>query len=309
MVYIDTNYPESACLLRHMGERIKKRKGMIVLFTGGVGDGKSYAGLRLLELWYKKCFDQRFPPIHICENLEQAVLLVQKFERPGEGILIEELSVLAGVRDSLSNVNKLWNKFIDMCRIKQAIIVANCPHINFIDIHFVMMCQAWVNCVEVQFKKKIVVARPLWIQASPHKSDPYKHKYISPETYNELPFCYFRLPEDKELVKFYDGLKTKSFDFLSEEIVARMQKNRLQKMTELGDKFLPKREREAYELYLKGYTNKEGAKKMGITVGAYNQNLCRSRERMKLPDYRRETERLNENTTKIPQKSLAPAHN
>ena len=295
MVEIDTTKPESDYLLKDTEDRMKKRKGMIFLFTGATGEGKSYAGLRLLEMWYKKWFDERFPSTHICENLEQAVLLVQKFDRPGEAILIEELSVLAGRRDSLTNVNKLWNKFIDMCRIKQAVIVGNCPHITFIDKHFVLMCQVWVNCIEVQFKKKIVVARPLWLQAGPFKGEPYKHKYISAETYDPIDYCYFRHPQDKELVKIYDERKLQSFDALSAEIVMKMQKNRLDKFKELGQKKIPKREAQAYELYLKGEHPKIAAEIMGITEETYRNTLTNARKRLKMVEY-------GENALEIKQK-------
>lgn len=296
MVEIDLKMPESECILQHTQERMRKKKGMIILFTGETGEGKSYAGLRFLELWYRKWFEgERFPSFHICENLEQAVLLVQKFNRAGEGLLIEELSVLIGRRDSLTNINKLWNKFVDMCRIKQAVIVGNCPHISFIDKHFVLMCQSWVNCVEVQFKKRIVVARPLWLQQGSHKNEPYRHKYISPETMNPIDFCYFRHPEDKELVKKYDEGKLQSFDTLSEEIVMRMQKNRLEKFKELGRKKIPRREAQAYELYLKGESQKIAAKIMGLTEDSYKVTLSRAKQRLKMIEY-------EENALEIKQK-------
>ncbi|GAH15404.1 unnamed protein product, partial [marine sediment metagenome] len=94
---VDTNkVAESKCLLDFTEKRMKKRQGCIMIFTGQLGGGKSYACARLLELWYRKWFDEDFPPSHIVETLEEAILKVKDFKRKGEGILIEELSVLAG---------------------------------------------------------------------------------------------------------------------------------------------------------------------------------------------------------------------
>ena len=150
-----TNYPESRCLLKHIEERIKKKKGIILFFTGETGEGKSYGGLRLLELWYRKWFDEGFPINHVCNTLEEAILLVKDFVRAGEGIMIEELSVHAGSREALTPSNILFNKFVDICRIKQAVIIGNMPHISFIDKHLQMMAQSWVNCNKVDFKREI----------------------------------------------------------------------------------------------------------------------------------------------------------
>ena len=95
--------------------RIKIMLGVILLFSGETGRGKSYAGLRFLEIWYKTFFNELFPIKHVCNNIEEAILLTRSIKRKGEGILIEELSVHASVRDSLTTQNKMWNKFCDIC--------------------------------------------------------------------------------------------------------------------------------------------------------------------------------------------------
>lgn len=307
MVFIDMNENESECLIRHIEEQMSKRKGIVILFTGQVGDGKSYSGLRFLEIWQKKHFNERFSAEHICKDLEQAISLIMSFERLGEGVLVEELSVLAGVRDSLTNANKLWNKFLDMCRIKQAIIVANAPHKNFIDKHFFLMCQAWVNCIEVQFKKKIVVAKPLWINPVSYLDKPYTNPYISPETWHPITHCYFRHPQDKELVKKYNEIKMEGFIEHSEDNLLKFRKDKQEKLKLLGHKFLPPREREAYELYLKGYNSKEGAKKMDISRRVYQQHVKSSKDKFKSLEYQRELKLLNERREKNEKKLLTHA--
>jgi len=279
------NTEEAKCLLDFTEERMHKKKGVIMLFTGESGDGKSYSGVRFLQLWYKKWFNEEFPSLHICNNLEESILAVRDFKRIGEGILIEELSVHAGKRDALTTSNKLWNSFVDICRIKQAVIIGNCPHISFVDSHFQMMCHAWVNCNEVNFKKQIVIAHPLWLQTSPHKKEPYKHKFLN-ETGEQIDFCYFKLPNEA-LVNEYDKLKDESNENIFEEIILKMRNDRIKKLKQLGQKVMPKREMEAYVCALNGLSPKESAKKMKLKyVSTYKGYLTRAKNRLKDPKYR-----------------------
>jgi len=293
METIDITKPESKCLLDFTERRMKEKLGCIMFFSGETGRGKSTASLRFFEMWYERWFKERFPITHVCESLEQAVLLVQKFNRVGEGIMIEELSVLASRRDSLTIINKLWNKFIDMCRIKQAVIIANAPHKSFIDSHFAMMTQIWVNCLEIDFKKEVCIARPLWLQTSPHKNEPYKHHFLNNDGF-EIDYCYFRKPQDPQLLKAYNQRKLQSFDDLSKEIVLRMQQNRLKKFKELGKKRMPLREAEAYELHLKGEIPEFAAERMKLSIQSYNRTLNRAKERLKMIEYDENVKEIEE---------------
>lgn len=276
--------PESQCLLDFCKKRMNKKLGTIILFTGGTGSGKSYSGSRFLELWYTQTFHESFPITHVCENLEQAILLVKDFKRIGEGILIEELSVLAGVRDSLTTSNKLWNKFLDTCRIKQAVIVGNCPHISFIDKHFQMMCNAWVDCLGVDFDRGVVMAKPLWLQTSPHKSEPYKHKFIGEEGF-PIDICYFKKPSD-EYLKQYDAVKLEGVNEMYDEIALKMSTDRISRLDKLGRKLLSPRQLEAYKLWLSGCSNEDATKEMGLnSEKVFRKYLETAKNKLKDPKY------------------------
>ena len=276
--------PEAKCLLDHTEERIKKKKGIIMIFTGATGEGKSYAGLRLLELWYKRRFDEDFPINHVCNTLEEAILLVKDFKRKGEGILIEELSVHAGVRESLTASNVLFNKFVDICRVKQAVIIGNCPHISFIDKHLQMMCQSWVNCTSVDFKRKVVIAHPLFLQTSPHKNEPYRHRYIADDG-EEIDECFFRLA-NPELLKQYDSLKDSSNETIFQEIILKLRHDRLKKLKKLGQKVLSPREMEAYKLFMDGCSSKEGAKMMELkNYNTFDNYVQLAKKKLERPEY------------------------
>ncbi len=277
------NKPEAECLLKYAEERINKKKGIIFLFTGGTGDGKSYAGLRFLELWYKKWFDESFETKNVCNSLEEAILIVKNFKRIGEGILIEELSVHLSRRQALTTSNVLFNKFVDICRIKQAVIVANAPHISFIDSHFQMMCQAWVNCERVDFKNKVVLAHPLWLQTSPHKKEPYKHRFLNKDD-EPIDLCFFRLP-NKKLIEDYDKSKEESNEKIFDEIILKLRADRDAKLKKLGQKKLSQQETKTYRCYTRGLTTREGAKEMKIKEQTYRNYLKTTKNKLKEPEY------------------------
>ena len=261
MLDIDTA-PEAKCILDFVERRIKKRLACSMIFTGPPGVGKSYGGLRFFELWYKRIFNEKFPIDHIVNDLSEAILKVKSFKRKGEGILVEELSTLAGRRDSLTRQNKIWNKFLDIARIKQAILIGNCPHIDFIDRHFQMLCQVWIDFLGVNFTKNYSLAKPLMLQTSPHRSEPYHHLFVGDDGY-VIDLIYFRRPNE-ELYKPYDKMKMENFDEECEELARTMIIERKRQLKVLGDKELPRRLQEAWDLKLKGYTKQEATRAMGL---------------------------------------------
>ena len=292
---------ESDFLLKQTQRRINKQLGMNMIVTGESGRGKSFWGLRYLERWYQKRFKENFPSTHICNTPEEAVILVRGFKRKGEGVLIEELSVHVGRRASMTKKNRLFNMFLDICRMKQAVIVGNCPHISFVDKHYSMMAQSWVNVKQVDFKRGIVLAKAYWLQTSPFKSDPYTHKYIN-EDGDEIDLCYMRKPSD-ELCKVYEGIKGTANDSVLDDVVLTLQKDRQEKLKQIGHKFLPPREKEAYELYIKGYASKEASKQLGLkNADTYTKYLRSAKNKLKSPEYRRELQEFNEKQPKDNQK-------
>lgn len=275
---INKRTPEAKVILDFIERRIKKKLSCNIIFTGELGKGKSYSGIRLLELWYKRWLDEPFPISHVCETLDEAVLIVKDFKRKGEGVLIEELSVLAGSRESLTKLNRLWNKFMDTCRIKQAVIIGNSPFLNFIDKHIISLSQMWIEALGVNFRKKICVCKPLILQPSQKKV--YFHRLIDDDG-NEINMCFFRMP-DKELIKRYDELKDRSVAELYDEIAQRMTYERKRQLKEIGRVTLAWQEEQDYNDRLKGLTVKEIAKKRKVSVSTVAKNIARAKKKMNM---------------------------
>jgi len=263
---------EGECLLRHTKARMKEKKGELILATGSPGSGKSFWGLRYLELWYWVWFKEQFPVTNICSTLEEAVLIAKDFTRIGEGLLVEELSVLASRRASLTKENRLWNSFLDTVRIKQIVLVGNAPHVSFIDKHFLLLAQIWVDVIGVNFRKGLSIGKPLRLQASPHKSDPYMHKLIDLEGWPVDLVC-MRKPSPY-IVKFYDEFKQSNTNQLYEDIAEKMVALKKQRRKELGNPILSPREQEAVDLRDEGMKPNEAYLKMGLSeVSIYYKYL------------------------------------
>ena len=276
--------PEAKVILDYLESRIKKRLACNIISTAELGKGKSYSNLRLLQLWYRRWFNEEFPLDHVCETLEEAVELVKNFNRPGEGIIIEEISVLASSRDSLTRTNKLFNKFMDTCRIKQAIIIMNAPFLSFIDKHIILLCQVWMENLGVNFRKNIGIAKTFILQSSQYKKEPYKHKFIDDEG-EEVALVYFRKPENG-LAEGYDKFKDESGEKLYDDLTQKLAKERIKQLKLAGDKVLSRRENEAWQLKLQGYSNKEGAEKMGLKEGkTFRKYVNNAKEKINFNKY------------------------
>lgn len=271
---------EAQCILDYFESRLRKRQHTNGLGTGGLGSGKSYGQGRIGELWYKRKFNEDFPISHIVEQLDHAVGLVKDFSRPGELIIIEEVSVLASSRDSLTRMNKLWNKFLDTCRIKQVILLMNCPHINFIDKHILSLTNLWIEFLGVNYKKGYSIAKPLWLQTSQYRQLPYKHKFVSEDGF---PIDFIKLNKpSKSFCEAYDMIKDASVNELYEDISRRMALHRQYELKEMGKKLLSKKEQEAWDLSLEGYSMEDAAVKMGLKhARTYWAYLNRAKDKIK----------------------------
>ncbi len=248
------------------------------------------------EIYYEEKFGEPFPIKHIANSIEEAVLLSKGFKRVGEGIIVEEVSVHASRRDALTTKNKLYNKFLDIVRIKQIFLLMNAPHISFIDKHILMATDAWINCEKVDFDNKVVIARPLWLQTSPHRAEPYKHKFINRNGYS-VDYCFTRMPSE-ELWQEYSELKMKSNDEIFEEIILKLRHDKKEQLKKIGQRVLSPKELDAYNFALDGFTSKEAGETMEIPPGTYNKYLRSAKKKLKTPEYARFARELAKNDQK-----------
>ena len=202
----------------------------------------------------------------------------------------------------MTKQNRFFNQFLDICRVKQAVIIGNSPHISFVDKHFPMMCQTWINVSRIDFKRKITLARAYWLQTSSFKAEPYKHKYNTHDG-DEINLCYMKKP-DSELCAIYEDIKNKSNENIFDTIVLSVRQDRIEKLKKLGKGLIPTRLKQALILEIKGYSEEIAAKEMGVNRSTYIDYLCRVKKLMHKPEFEEDFEKLEQNyygtTTKAP---------
>lgn len=113
-------------------ERRDKNKSNIIIITGSPGEGKTYSGIRLSEI-----FDKRFDPVTQIIFSRPQLLHVIGEKSPlkrGQVILIDEAHYGMGSRRWMENVQKDLMDALASVRSRGFIIIIVCLHIEMLDI-------------------------------------------------------------------------------------------------------------------------------------------------------------------------------
>lgn len=111
--------------------RLKENRNLVVLFTGKVGGGKSWASVSTA--------DYLAPSKTVSYDLQGLVFSIQDFislvqnGKPGDVIILDEAGISASNKDALSKEVKTLGKVIQSIRYLQYCTVFTIPNINFLD--------------------------------------------------------------------------------------------------------------------------------------------------------------------------------
>ena len=126
------NYDGRQIVYKEFKKRLKENRNLVLLFTGKVGGGKSYASLSVA--------DYLSPPKTVGYNLESMVYSIEDFIEQvktlsaGNVIIMDEAGVTMNSRDAMSNSSKVLSKVIQSIRYLQHCSIFNLPNINFLPI-------------------------------------------------------------------------------------------------------------------------------------------------------------------------------
>jgi len=111
-----SNIPESDSIVNYIVDRNRKGLYTLCLVTGLPGTGKSSVSIRLAELTSLKLHDEnRITEDCIVDSLLGFLKRLRKVKKPGEIIIIEEISVLFGSRRSMAIENIAIGRVLDTC--------------------------------------------------------------------------------------------------------------------------------------------------------------------------------------------------
>lgn len=111
--------------------RLKENRNFVILFTGQVGGGKSYASLSIA--------DYLTPSMKVGFDLEGLVFDIPDFinrvrsGKAGDVIILDEIGISAGSRDALTKTSKTLSKVVQSVRYLQYCTIFTIPNANFLD--------------------------------------------------------------------------------------------------------------------------------------------------------------------------------
>jgi len=269
---------ESTAIVNFIVNRIKKGLGCNIIIVGPPGMGKSYLCLRVMELVHEQLkIKKKMSMDNVAKSLEEAFRFVRNVKTPGQCLVIEEVSVLAGSRRSMSADNVEFNYLLDTIRKKQIILLMNSPHSNFIDNHIRMLSQLQIECKRLNRSQGVVIVSSKKLNTS--ASGKVYERRFSDKNGWDIWTSHFNKPS-KELTDAYEDKKDVFMDHLYELIEAKAKDRAEKEMKKLKGKplgfktDLTDKEAEVYrEIYLKKRTMTELAKERGVSVQAISNML------------------------------------
>jgi predicted DNA-binding protein (UPF0251 family) len=266
-----SNVPESDSIVNYIVDRNRKGLYTLCLVTGLPGTGKSSVSIRLAELTSLKLHDEnRINEDCIVDSLLGFLKRLRKVKKPGEIIIIEEISVLFGSRRSMAIENVAIGRVLDTCRKLGVILFSNAPIFSSIDSHIRCMAHVLVETQRIYKKAEVVMSKAWKLQTNPHSGKTYRHRF---NRHGKEVTLFVTKKPGSELWEKYEKSKD---DFLS-DLYERLEKRTIKKFEkenkELGmvakreaKRGLTKREMEAYDLVKRqGMTYEKAGAEMGIS--------------------------------------------
>jgi len=263
-------------LMNYLKKRIENNKNWLNVTTGSPGSGKSYADLRLAELWYKYYFNEEFPIKNCCFSIETLMRRFIESEegelRKGELLILEEAGTLINAKDFQNRINKLFNFYMQSFRCRNLLLIFNLPLMSMLDKSTRLLVHSHFVTSKIIKTKKICQIKPFFTQINQDTGKVYR-KYlrvseIEGKYYYKKPvkLMTFKLPS-KKLRQQYEIKKELFVKELAEKILFTITTGEKKPLTERQEKILEVMTKQPYK------TLSEYAKIVGLEPGHFSMNL------------------------------------
>ena len=276
---------ESDVIIDYVHTRHSQGLYTFILTTGLPGTGKSSKDQRLAELIYERLGTGKFKADDIVDSLLDLLRRIRKIKKPGEIIIIEEMSVLFPSRRAMSRDNVDIARVLDTIRKKRVILIANAPLYTSIDSHIRAMANILTETIRINKTQKFVVYKGWKLQTNPGSGKTYKHTFRRGG--RDVNRLVTRQP-DKDVWTIYEGRKDVFMDKLYARIESdtKEREEKLEKRKHIGpirNIELTEKEKETYNLFYNKKLNlTQIAEKLGNGVGLISKRLQRVREKVEL---------------------------
>lgn len=278
--------PEADVVVNYINSRFKREgKGSNVFIIGLPGTGKSSGCQRLGELIIESRPNENLN-LFIVDSLIKLIESIRA-SKHGDVIVIEEVSVLFPSRRAMGSENLAIGKIFDTIRKKKLCLISNCPIWTSIDKHMKCLGDVLIQTLKIVKKYGVVVSKFYRLQTDPATGKTYTHTMT--RNGMDVKLMITRMP-NLERWSVYETEKDKFIDELHKELLEKELKKKKKKDKE-NDKVMPKirdltkRELEVHTLYnVKGMTQEEVGKKIGISFQRVSQILQNIEKKGKIPN-------------------------
>jgi len=240
-------------------KRLRKKLHTHILITGLQGRGKSDFAIRMGERLSERIQNGvSFSEEDIVDSLTKLLDRLLKVKKPGEIIIIEEVSVLFPARRSMSSDNIAIGRILDTIRKKQVILISNAPLYPSIDSHMRAMAEILVECQGIIKSQKLTKAKAWILQTSPHSGKTYRHCFRR----GRMRVIYHYAKQSNQLIR---GKYEKKKDAFILNLLEKT-KNKIEEKEEKETNSLTFVEEKILEMLKMGLKPIEISKKWGISL-------------------------------------------
>ncbi len=256
VIYADPTEARVHSIIRYIGNRVlRNNKNFLCALVGQTGAGKSWAGLKICEL-YSEMFGIRFDPaVHVISSLKELLLLINDKDvnhkiQFGSIILFDEPQTEANSRNWQSEANQALNQLTSTFRNQRLIVLFATPYLEFIDKQSRILFHGEFKVLGYDKNTKITKVKPRFLEWSHAKEDFYRKRLIieysveGKEVRNIKKLNFWHLEKASDVtINVYEDKKRK----FSEEL-----NRRLLKSIELKEQAVQSRDKNEDLLKVKG---------------------------------------------------------
>lgn len=291
------NVPEYRRVIDYIDWRFRKGQYTLILMGGKTGTGKSWSGLRLCEVVSER-LGTEFRVSSVCTDLLSFVKAVMN-SKPGECVLLEEVSVLFPSRRAMAADNVAIGQILDTCRKKRLIIIANCPGIKTADSFIRNHTSIYLETININKTLEICTMKAYRYEVNVRSQKPYFHRFRDKGI--DIHRVYSKKPSEL-LIEEYEKSKSDFMENLYESIKAKVMKAKDKEIRQnmMGQEMtfaqnLTPREKDVFPLhFLQKKNNIEIGKILGLTNSRVSRIVRQIRSKIKISEKTESSTNLSE---------------
>lgn len=236
VIYSNPDDTRENSIIRYIGNRVlRSNKNFLCALVGQTGAGKSWAGLKICEL-YSQMFDIPFDPnIHVISSLKELLMLItapdfDKKIQYGSILLFDEPQTEANARNWQSEANQALNQLVSTFRNQRLVVLFATPYLEFIDKQSRILFHGEFKVLGYDKNTKITKIKPRFLEYNKNIDDFYRKRLVIQYAVHDKPvhnvsklnFWHIDKASDKTIL-VYEAKKKKFTDALNRKLLEQME--------------------------------------------------------------------------------------